>query len=130
MLYRLQVLHLRSRDVSGAARGRTLRGIFYLRAGERLRHLLLFALILNFDIGRGRITWIVVRGRRLLVVVVHLAYLMKPILFGRVESLVRGTATRSLAMTGHSTLPGGLPTTLVPEENGRAVRIVCVHVIK
>ena len=90
---------------------------------------MLFALILNFDIRCGRVTCIV-SCRSLLVVVVHLAYFMEPVLFGRVESLVRGTTARSLAMTGHSTLTGGLPAPLMPQENGRAIRVVRVHIIE
>ena len=129
MLNRLEVLHLWSRDVSGASCCRSFCGIFYLGAGERLGHLLLFALILNFDICCGRIARIV-SGRGLLMIVVHLAYFMEPILLGRVERLVRGPTARPLAMTGDSILPGGLPTSLMPQENCRAIRIVCVDIVE
>ena len=129
MLNRLEVLHLRSRDVSSASSCRPLRSIFYLGACERLGYLLLFALILNFDIRCGRIARIV-SGHGLLMIVVHLANFMEPILLGRVEGLVRGSTARPLAMTSDSTLPGGLPATLMPQENGRAIRIVRVDIIE
>ena len=64
-------------------------------------------------------------------IVVHLAYFMEPVLLGRVEGLVRRSATRSLAMTGDSVLPRGLPATpLMPQENGRPIRVVCVDIIE
>ena len=129
MLNCLKVLHLWSCDVSSASSRRSLRSIFYLGACERLRHLLLFALILNFDIRCGRIARIV-SGCGLLMIVVHFANFVEPILLGRVEGLVRGSTARPLAMASDSTLPGSLPATLMPQEDGRAIRIVCVDIIE
>ena len=51
MLDSLKLCSVRSHDVPGATSCRALGRILDLRTGQRLRYLLVFALILNFDIG-------------------------------------------------------------------------------
>ena len=89
MLYRVQLLRVRRRNVASAARGRALRRIFDLRPGQRLGHLLLvFALILNLDIG-GRAVYVWRRALRLpTVVVVDFADLVHALVLRHVQRLV------------------------------------------
>ena len=50
VLNRLQLRCMRRHDIPRTARSRPLRRILDLRTRQRLRYLLVFALILNFDV--------------------------------------------------------------------------------
>ena len=105
MLNRLQLRRVRRHDISRATRGRALRCILNLSAGQRLRHLLVFALILNFDVRcRGGIS-VRIDPITFTLVVVDLANLMHALLLAHIQSLVR-TATdgRTLRQTVRTVL--------------------------
>jgi len=112
-------------NVACAPCGRSLCCIFNLCAGQRLRHLLVFALILNFDVCCRRVASI--DGNPFTWVVIDFAYFLHAILLAHVERFMRRPSYRwSLRVTICSGLSGAC---LMAEEHHSSVSIVTLAIV-